>query len=181
MTEVQYYKSIKTKEVQFTNFWQGLTYYTLPGICFFMSIMVITYHLIDFFQGNNQSFLGSDLWIIIIPTILGFLIYRFQKVRLKFQKIETRLTWGELHFIIEDVAKQLQWETLSYNEFAYIGVTYPGFFSGSLGEQVTVIFGDGYILVNSINNPNNRSGTLNIGQNKLNRETFINRIKAEGY
>ena len=63
---------------------------------------------------------------------------------------------------------------------AYVGVTHPGFFSGSYGEKITIIFGDGYVMVNSINDPNNRPGLINMGRNKINREAMNNRIKAEG-
>ena len=109
MTQDQYIKSIDSGELLLIGFWQKLSYFGLVIFLFAMPIIVLIWHIIDYLQGNSTPFVGEEIWIIVIPTILGFLAYRFQKSRLKFQIIKTSLTSEQLTRIIHEVAKELKW------------------------------------------------------------------------
>ena len=113
---------------------------------------------------------------MIIPAILGILFYRLQKRRLKFKSIDTKLTRDELGPIIEKVAKELEWTPFVNNKKIIIAKTHPSFFSGSWGEQITILFDKNRILVNSICDPDKRSSVVSMGRNKKNMNRLIKEI-----
>lgn len=67
-------------------------------------------------------------------------------------------------------------EFTSATNDAFIANTNPGFFSGSWGEQITVLFYQDSVFVNSICDPNKRSSVISWGRNSENEDTLIDKI-----
>lgn len=180
MTNEQIKYSIETSEMKLGN-WHKFTHYGIVGFLFIIPAMLITFHLKDHFQGTSRPFREGEIWFMIIPSILGLLFYRLQKNRLKFKSIDTKLTREELDPIIEKVANELEWITFVKNKKIVISKTFPSFFSGSWGEQITILFDKNRILVNSICDPDKRISIVSMGRNKKNMNRLIEEIKKASH
>lgn len=180
MTNDQIQYSIETGELKLGN-WDKFTHYGIVGFLFIIPAMFIFFHTKDYFQGISRPFREGEIWFMIIPSILGLLFYRLQKNRLKFKQIETKLTREEIDQIIEKIANELEWITFVKNKKIIISKTFPGFFSGSWGEQITILFDKNRILVNSICDPDKRSSVVSMGRNKKNMNRLIEEIKKASH
>src|SRR5690606_24768743 len=149
MTNEQIKYSINTGEMKLGN-WDKFTHYGIVYSLFIIPVMLFFFYLEDYFQGTARTIREVEIWFIIIPSILGVLFYRLQKSRLKFKSIETKLTRDELGLIIEKVANELEWTPYVNNNKIIIAKTHPSFFSGSGGEQITILCDKHRVLINSI-------------------------------
>jgi hypothetical protein len=118
--------------------------------------------------------------MIVIPLILSPIVYWIQKRRLKFRVIETKLSHVQLKELLIEVAEKLKWEFISTSNNVYIARTNPGFFSGSWGEQISVLFYQNSVFVNSICDPNKRPSVVSLGRNSENENTLIDKINEAG-
>ena len=175
MTKEQIKYSIETGKMKLGN-WDKLTHYGIVGFMFIIPTMFIFFHLKAYFQGASKPFQAGEIWIMIIPSILGLLFYWLQKNRLKFKSIDTKLTRFELDPVIEKVANELEWIVYVKNKKLVIAKTQPSFFSGSWGEQITILFDENRILVNSICDPSKRSSVVSMGRNNKNMNRLIEEI-----
>jgi hypothetical protein len=176
MTNEQIKYSIETGEMKLGN-WDKFTHYRIVISLFMIPAFFIFFQLKDYYQGTSIPFLREGgIWFMIIPSILGLLFYRLQKGRLKFKSINTKLTRDELEIIIEKLANELEWTPCVKNEKVIIAKTHPSFFSGSWGEQITILFDKNRILVNSICDPDKRSSVVSMGRNKKNMDILTGEI-----
>lgn len=176
MTKEIYDRSIETGELQLVGFWANFSHFLLAVFFLFMPAFVLFSHAINFLNNVPDSFQDGELWIIIIGPILSVIVYWMQKRRLKFLVVATNLNHVQLKEILIEVAEKLKWEFISSTN-AYVAKTDPGFLSGSWGEQITILFYQDKVFVNSICDPNKRSSVSSLGRNGKNEETLINRIK----
>ncbi|MDB5030399.1 hypothetical protein [Mucilaginibacter sp.] len=176
MTEEQYNKSINTQELQLTVS-KKLSHFSIVLFCLFVCIILPVIHAIKYFQGDQSPFMSGEILIIIIPAIIGLLFYWLQKSRLKFKIITTSLTRANLIDIINLVGKQLEWSISHPSHNEVLARTNPSFFSGSWGEQVTVLFYGDEVLINSVCDLNKQTSVVSFGRNRKNVETLINAIK----
>lgn len=79
--------------------------------------------------------------------------------------------------IIEEVGKELKWVPNSRNEYVFKARTFPGFFSGSWGEQITILFGKNEIYINSICDLQKQGSVVSMGRNRKNMRLLLNRIR----
>ena len=175
MTKEQINYSIETGVMKLGN-WDKFTHYGIVGFLFMIPGMFIFFHLKDAFQETARPFREGEIWFMIIPSILGLFFYQLQRNRLKFKSIDTKLTRDELNEIIEKVANELEWRPYVNTKEIIIAKTHPGFFSGSWGEQITILFDKNRILVNSICDPDKRSSIVSMGRNKKNMDRLSEEI-----
>ncbi len=62
------------------------------------------------------------------------------------------------------------------DEKIIIAKTHPSIFSGSWGEQITILFDDDRILINSICDPDKKSSVVSMGRNKKNVSKLLEEI-----
>jgi hypothetical protein len=175
MTEAQFQKSIETGELQLSafgkfNHWSPIFFLMLAPMVILISIAV------SIISQHSYHFSEPELQIIIIPSVLSLLIYLLQKRRLKFKMIKTTLSQPEILKIIKQVSTDLNWIPDTHSANTYIATTNPGFFSGSWGEQITILFHGNQIFVNSVCNPEDRPSLVSFGRNRNNIETLFTRI-----
>ena len=96
-----------------------------------------------------------------------------QKRRLKLRVVQTRLNTATLKLIIDQVARELEWKGEFTSDNVYEAKTRPGFFSGSWGEQITILFADGRVFVNSICDPDQRNSVFSNERNRENEDTLV--------
>jgi hypothetical protein len=169
-------RSLETGELQLT-FGQkgghyGIVIYllTIPAIFLFFFVK-------DAITGEYK--MQSELLIAGTVAIgISFLIYRFQRKRLKFVTIDTTINRDQLIKIIELTGEELQWRPFYVDDQVIVAKTFPGFWSGSWGEQITIIFDSGKLLVNSICDPDTSSSVFSNGRNSKNINLLVERVKA---
>lgn len=175
MTNEQIKHSLETRELNLSNI-QKFTHYALVFFFFMIPATLILLHLKDILNGTPKAMLENEIWFLTIPPILGFLVFLIQKKRLKLEPISTNLSRSEIDKVIENVAKKLEWHLIIKGNNVIIAKTYPSFFSGSWGEQITILFDNKRILVNSICDPDRKSSMVSMGRNKRNRNTLVEEI-----
>ena len=180
MTEEEIKYSIETGELKISN-WDKFSHYGIVAFFFIIPTMFLFFHIKDYLQGTPKPMKEGEIWFIIVPVILGYLFYRLQKKRLAFKSIETSLTREQLNSIIENVAHKLEWHQYLNNEKVFIAKTFPSFFSGSWGEQITILFDKNRLLINSICDPDKKSSVVSMGRNKKNMDTLIEEIKKASH
>lgn len=167
MTTEQYDKSLETGTLQISTR-DKLSHF---GIVIFLGIMpsgLLMFHFIAYLQGLVMPFKDGEIWLIIVPLLLAIAFYITQRDRLRFRVVTTPLKWNELMILIGQVGIELKWIRVSSSKRVYVARTNPGFFSGSWGEQITILFDTDRILVNSICDLKKRSSITSMGRNREN-------------
>ena len=94
---------------------------------------------------QRLSIIG-DLFVILFCSILGIIFFREQHYQLKFKIVETNLSRATLNSIIEKVGNDLGWQLYFVNDKVIVAKTHPQIFSGSWGEQITILFDRNKVL-----------------------------------
>jgi len=178
MTEEKVKCAIETNEVKLTN-WEKFTHY---GIVIYLSCLEVTIVVVsgyDLITKWPRPLKEGEIWFLIIPTLLVLLSYKLQRKKLQFKCVETNLDLNVLKTIIRKVGKELGWSLHKENENIFIAKTSPGFFSGSWGEQITIIIDQNKVLVNSICDPEKNSSITSMGRNRKNMNRLIDEIRNQ--
>ncbi|MFD0748802.1 hypothetical protein ACFQZS_01525 [Mucilaginibacter calamicampi] len=171
-------KCIITKELHFEDPWQLFTHFSIVWFLGVFPIGLLSWHIFDLISVGKTSFKDGEIWLIIVPLLLMCLAYRLQKNILKFYSVHTALDRKQLIKVISDVSKKLEWITMESNKNVYVAKTFPGFFSGSWGEQITILFFEDKLLVNSICDPDKKSSIVSFGRNRNNVQTLLKELEG---
>lgn len=177
MTEEQRQLSLQTNKLTLT-FWDKVSHFGIVGFLIFIPLMFIFFHLKDAINGTPKSLKDGEIYFLIIPTLLGLLFYKLQSDRLKFKEVHTTLSRKELADIIEKVGTELKWYPQEISDDIVVAKTHPSFFSGSWGEQITILFDTNKVLVNSICDPDKKSSVVSMGRNKKNINKLVEEIET---
>ena len=171
--------SIKTGNLQLTNR-DKLAHYGIVGFLLFIFFMLVLFYVRNLFTDTRYTPETSKVLAIgaIIPGLLGILFYIIQRKRLKLKVTETSLPRATLDKIVAEVAEKLNWKFYIMEEKVIVAKTSPSFFSGSWGEQITILFEKDKVYVNSICDPNKQSSVVSLGRNKKNVNTLLQAITA---
>lgn len=176
MTEEDIRHSIEKNEVKLT-FWGKIIHYGVVGYLMFIMVLAILSQLSNTANKPAKPLTEGEIWVFIVIVPVIFFIYKLQRRRLKFKSVETNLKRKEINDIIREVALELKWTLESVNENFIVAKTHPGFFSVSWGEQITIIFDQNRVLVNSICDPDKRSSVTSMGRNRKNEMKLMNEIR----
>ncbi|RVU00526.1 hypothetical protein EOD41_11015 [Mucilaginibacter limnophilus] len=181
MNKDVYNESVKTGQLQLVGFWPNFSHFGLVAYLLFIPAAALLSNLIGYFQNSPFIFQERDLGMIIIPLILAIIAYIIQKRRLNFRLVQTNLSHIQLKEILKQTAKEHEWILISSTNYAYVGQTNPSFFSGSWGEQITILFYNNCVLINSICDPQKRASVASWGRNRKNEKIVIEKIKQEDH
>jgi hypothetical protein len=176
MTSEQIENSIQNNELNLGT-WDKFNHYSIVWFLLFMPTVVIFLHLKDYFTGRPYSINGGDLIFSIIPITLALFFYKSQQNKLKFKIAETSIERPRLDKIIHNVASKLKWKIYSTGDNFVLAKTNPSFFSGSWGEQITILFDKNRVLINSICDLDKRTSVVSMGRNRRNMNTLFNEIQ----
>ena len=176
MNNKQIKHSLESRELKLSN-WEKLSHYGIVGFCFIIPLAFIFLHLKDYFENTPKSIKSGEIWFFTIPTLIGILFYYIQKRRLQFKEVNTSLNRTELNKIIEKVANELEWTLNLTKSKIIVAKTHPSFLSGSWGEQITILFDNKKVLVNSICDPDKKSSLVSMGRNKQNENKLIKEVE----
>lgn len=180
MTDEQIKYSIQTERLKLS-ISDKFSHYGIVGFFFIMPAMGAFLYLKDYFDGTIKTLEAGKILFMIIPLILGILFYLLQRKRLNLKFIETNLNREDIDKIIENVSLKLKWHPSVSNENIIIAKTTPSFFSGSWGEQITILFDKNRILINSICDLEQKSSVVSFGRNKKNVNTLLEAIKKASH
>lgn len=175
MTNEQIQYSLKNRKLKLS-YREKFSHYGIVVFCFFVPVLFMLFHLKDFLLGTPKPLSSGVLWFIGIPTILGIMFYFLQEKRLNFKEVNTNLTRVDLDKIIDKIANELEWDLIVEKKSIVKAKTHPGFLSGSWGEQITILFDNGKVLINSICDLDKKSSIISSGRNRQNVNKFIKEI-----
>lgn len=159
------------------SFWDKISHFSIVGFLLFIPLIFVFLQLKDALNGTSRPVKESEIYFLIIPTLLALLFYKLQSDRLKFKEVFTTLSRQQLTVIIEKVGNNLKWYPEKINNEVIIAKIHPSFFSGSWGEQITILFDTNRVLVNSICDPDKKSSVVSMGRNKKNVNKLIEEIR----
>jgi hypothetical protein len=177
MTDEELSHSIETNEVHLT-LWGKLNHYGIVGFLCLIQMLLISIMITNNINGRARSINELPIGGFIIATVLAFLCYKLQKRQLKFKSVETGLKRKEINDIIRGVAIELKWSLESLNENYIVAKSHTPFLLGFGGEQITMIFDQNRVLVNSICDPYKKSLVTSLGRNRRNMDKLLNKIKS---
>jgi len=176
MTESQINYSFETKRLPYT-FWQKLKHFYPAIILVLIPLCFSALYLRNYFSGmpiaNGLIFTG----VMLLLFIVGIILFIRQINRLKFKSVKCTITKHELEVTVKKVADELEWNIDAIHGRFIIASTDPGFFSGSYGEQVTILYSNNEVLVNSVCDPNKTTSVVSMGRNNKNEQRLLEEIE----
>ena len=173
-------KCIDKNELQL-NFLDKISHYSPVTFILVFPVCILYFKVKDFIIETERPIREGEIFLFIIPIIIFLLLFKLQKKRLRFKIVETNLNIEKIHKVIDETANELAWNIDQRNNSFLTAHTNPKFTSGSWGEQITVIFKENKILVNSICDLNKRSSLVSMGRNKKNEQILISNIKRASH
>ncbi|MCU0432558.1 MAG: hypothetical protein MUC87_03765 [Bacteroidia bacterium] len=172
------YHSIANQRLKL-DFWQASSHYSIVIIMSIAGLMFVFFPVKAYLDGIVKPINSTPIYFSLVCFLVGILFYMVQRKRLKFMVIETELSSDKLNMIIEKVATEMEWIPVFVDDKVYIAKTQPDFFSGSWGEQITIIFHENKLLVNSICDPDKQTSVVSFGRNKRNVNWLSQEIQKE--
>jgi len=159
--------------------WDSLTHYfivlflLLPLI--FISFDWIKYIITGEYRGVRTLY---EMFFVNIPfLILAVAFFFIQYKRLNFKTIRTTLSHDLIQDAIESTAKELDWIPSINTKYYKVFKTFPKWYTGSWGEQITVLLDNDKVMINSICDPDKRASVVSFGRNRKNMRQLIDKIK----
>lgn len=167
----EFEKSFKSGRLQLT-FWESVKHFGI--VIFFAGVIIFfpLFHLII-----HKPIHPNEIVFMSGAASIGLFFYWLQYKRLGFTKIETSLSREDLDALIFQVANQLEWIFHKQSERALLARTYPSPLSGSWGEQITILFNEEALLVNSICDLSKQGSVVSVGRNTTHVKTLVDAIK----
>ncbi|RFZ90359.1 hypothetical protein D0C36_21445 [Mucilaginibacter conchicola] len=177
MTKAQYQQAIQTERLPLTP-WEKFDHFGIVTYCLIPAAMLLCLDLYGWISNDPQIFDIRQVQILSISIIVSGLFFWLQRSRLPFHIIPAALYKQDLKQIALQVLKELNWRGRFNGNVCVVRID-RGFFSGSWGEQVTIIIDEDRILINSICDLNKRSSITSWGNNAKNIKHFT--AKFEEY
>ena len=169
-------KAFETEKIQLT-FWQSATHYGI--VIFFAGLPVISLVLnLWWFVRDIEPPHPEVNNLALFSALIGIVLYFIQKRRLRFKSIQTDLNQDQLARLLDEIILKNKWILMFGNEQILIIKTNPSFWSGSWGEQITILIDTGRLLVNSICDPDSHSSITSFGNNGQNIRLLTGGVKS---
>jgi len=121
----------------------------------------------------QELILTGYVWLI--PA---FLLFYFQRSRLKFKEINIRVDTDTFKQAAMQTAEKLGWTISQISSNSITAIRRGEFLSGSWGELITIIKENDRVLINSICDPDNIISIASWGWNRKNVKTFKDNIES---
>ena len=149
------------------------------GIGIFIVPIINAYFLILYFFSGEKEKLERVTEEIEFPFLLliisvGIFIKKYKS--LEFEKYNIKIDNEKFNRVIQLTSEELNWNKVTQNENYYQGLSESNLIG--FGEKVTIVKNKNFILINSIENPNNWWSNFSFGGNRKNKKTFEKNLKA---
>jgi hypothetical protein len=157
------------------SFWANVTHYMIV-LFLFMPLIFVLFDLVTYSYSGVRT--PPEMLQFSIPfALIGILFAVIQYLRLRFKIVQTNMTKARLIEIIDKTADELEWIKLIKDKDLIVFKTNPKWWTGSWGEQITILIDTDRIFVNSICDPDNRVSVVSAGRNKKHTNRLIENIK----
>ncbi len=131
-----------------------------------------------FFNGEKEKLErvieGIELPLLLLVISIGIFIKKYKNLGFKEYNIE--IDNEKFNRVIKLTSKELNWNKITQNENCYQGLSESSLIG--FGEKVTIVKNKNFILMNSIENPNNWWSNFSFGRNRKNKDAFEKNLKA---
>lgn len=164
---------LRNKRLPLSTDW-ATTHYGFPAMMFYLSAcmfcIIIQQHVIEGYRSGLDFF----LWFFFITLLLGLITWHLQTRKLRFQEIRTTLGKKDIFDAIAAAGTNYKWSLDHAGDDCIVCHTNPSFGSLTWGEQIFIVFDQGCVWVNSVNDLDKRSTLASFGYTKRN----IRRVAA---
>jgi len=159
-------------------FWESLTHYMIV-FAFVFPLAVISINSLSYNADSSISVRTPlEMSLFGVPfALLGILSYFVQYKRLQFKIVETNLSREKLNELLDRTSDELEWIPVIKTKDIFIAKTIPKWWTGSWGEQITILIDKERLMINSICDPEQRTSVTSMGRNKKNVNRLIENIK----
>ncbi|QXV65327.1 hypothetical protein INP83_20010 [Mucilaginibacter sp. 21P] len=175
MTKAQYQEAIKTERLPLTP-WEKFDHFGIVIYCLMPTVMLPVFYLWRCINDEHLEFNTKHVEVLSISVIVSIFFFWLQNYRLRLQVIPAALCKKDLKEVTLQVLKELKWHG-RFNGTVCVVRTDRSFFSGSWGEQVTLIVDADRVLINSICDLKKRSSITSWGNNGKNVKDFTERFQ----
>jgi hypothetical protein len=155
---------------------QRITHYSLVFLSS-ISVLIQLFYVIEdtlgFYKGKIE--IENMYSSIIIMLICTLLLYVIQHRRLNFKQIDIVFTEEQFKEAVSRTKNELEWKIIKNNK-KMLQASRNDMFGSLLGELITIVKGDGFILINSICDPNKWTNIFSYNRNKENVKTFLKNL-----
>lgn len=112
-----------------------------------------------------------------IPFTIAVLFYVWRYNQLDFHVIKLECSEEDVIKAIEQTSHKLNWTKRKQGKNNYVATTSPeSMMSFNWGEEITIVWNEEVVLINSICNPNSSSALFSMGRNAKNIEFFESKL-----
>ena len=133
-----------------------------------MLVSVISLSVMGIMFYTNGQFVSAFLWFGGVLLLLAYVLYRSQRRKLDFSSIPTTLDKQSIYDKIYNLSVTYDWDVDHYGEDCIVAHTNPSLWHLTWGEQIFIVFDQGQVWVNSVNDLNKRTSICSFGHNKRN-------------
>lgn len=155
---------------------QRITHYSMVFLSL-ISVLIQLFYVIEdvlgFYKGKLE--IENMYSSIIIMLICTLLLYVIQYRRLNFKRFDITFSEEQFKEAVSRTKKELEWKIMKNNKKILLA-SRDDLFGSLLGELITIIKGDRYILINSICDPNKWTNIFSINRNKENVNIFLRNL-----
>ncbi|MEA4974540.1 MAG: hypothetical protein VB046_02275 [Paludibacter sp.] len=153
---------------------QRITHYSMIFLWIIPTIASFVFIVKDYLGTySGQSDVKS--WPFIFFLCILIFLYILQYRRLYFKKIEITFTESQFQDAIKRTINELEWDIVKNNKKMF-QATRNDLISAIMGELITIVKCDGYILINSICDPNKWTNILPFRNNE-NIRVFLKNLR----
>lgn len=120
------------------------------------------------------------LIIALALLLIGIVSWRWQRRKLYFKEVRTPLGKEEIFEAVAEVGEKDGWTLDHAGEDCIVAHTNPGMWSLTWGEQIFIVFDEGRIWVNSINDLNKRTNIISFVRTKRNIRKVKEAVTKKG-
>lgn len=133
-----------------------------------MLVSMISLSVMGIMFYTNGQFVSAFLWFGGVLLLLAYVLYRSQRRKLDFSNIPTTLDKQSIYDKIYNLSVTYDWDVDHYGEDCIVAHTNPSLWHLTWGEQIFIVFDQGQVWVNSVNDLNKRTSICSFGHNKRN-------------
>ena len=133
-----------------------------------MLVSMISLSVMGIIFYTNGQFVSAFLWFGGVLLLLAYVLYRSQRRKLDFSNIPTTLDKQSIYDKIYNLSVTYDWDVDHYGEDCIVAHTNPSLWHLTWGEQIFIVFDQGQVWVNSVNDLNKRTSICSFGHNKRN-------------
>ncbi len=152
----------------------AITHYGLSQMTFSIATACLILYIWEYISGKNNEILPN---ITLVALAIGVVSWFFQRRKLYFKEIRTTLSKEDIFDAIGTVGERNRWSLDHAGEDCIVAHTNPGMWAPTWGEQIFVVFDEGRIWVNSVNDLNKRTSIVSFGYTKRNIRRVEEAIK----